>query len=563
MAFAGDLAFAEPWRLREIMLNRRQFHLSLLGSLAATALAAPRGLVAGTAPAPDRWLNRLSFGATGPERDRFLHLGLTGWLDDQLSRPPADTGITARLAAARLQIVYASGSDENGNRWTGLDELRKLSALAADPADHVRLTDRTRGMDFAERVRPAAEVIAAALIRAVHAPAQLAEVMTQFWHDHFNVNAMKDEFTAAFFPAHDAALRENALGNFRQLRGRMARSPAMLYYLNNADSRASPANENYARELLELHTLGAANYLNDRYDTWRAVPQADGRALGYLDLDVYEVARAFTGWTVGDGRYVSDGYDAPKTGRFHDVEAWHDPYQKRVLGVEFPANRAAMADGDQVLDLLANHPGTARHLCTKIARRLLTDSPAPALIDQLLQVFLNAQDAPDQIAQVVRALVLHPGFAATPPGKLRRPFEYLAALYRATGAEVTGTTNAQHWQLFRAGWRQHEYPIPTGHPDILAKWTGASSLNRLVDFALYAHDDWFGVVSVDLAAHVEGESLAQFVDRWSAPLGSTGLAVHLGLDPAMPAAAFSPDERRGAAAGAVAFAATTPDFLLR
>ena len=545
------------------MISRRQFQFRLIAALAAASLTLPQGLRAQGRQA-DLWLNRLTYGATDPERARFARLGLTGWLDDQLARPASDADIAKRLAEARLQIVYEAGSDENGNHWSGLDDLRPLAALAADPADHVRLTDWTLGMDFAERARPAAEVIAAALIRAVHAPAQLREVMTQFWHDHFNVNALKDEFTAAFFPSHDAALRDHALGNFRQLLGLTARSPAMLYYLNNADSRASPANENYARELLELHTLGAGAYFNDRYDDWRAVPGAtEGQAAGYLDLDVYEVARAFTGWSVGDGRYVNDGYDAPKTGRFHYVEAWHDPYQKRVLGVEFPPNRAAMADGEQVLDLLATHPATARHICTKIARRLLSDTPDPALIDDLAARFLAASDATDQIAQVVRALVLHPAFAATPPEKLRRPFEYLAALYRATGAEVSGTTNAHQWQLFRAGWRQHEYPIPTGHPDVMAKWTGASSLNRLVDFALYAHDGWFGVVSIDLAATLPDETTGAYLDRWSRRLGSTGLAGQLGLDPATPAAAFSPDERRGAAAGAVALAATTPEFLLR
>ena len=177
-------------------------------------------------------------------------------------------------------------------------------------------------------------------------------------------------------------------------------------------------------------------------------------------------------------------------------------------------------------------------------------------------MFLTAHDAPDQIAQVIRALVLHPDFAATPPAKLRRPFEFLAALYRATGAKVTGTTNAHQWQLMRAGWRQHEYPIPTGHPDVMAKWTGASSLNRLVDFALYAHDDWFGVVSLDLAATAD-ETTGAFLDRWSARLGATGLAAAMGLDPALPASSFTDDERRGAAAGAIAFAALTPAFLLR
>lgn len=547
-------------------LNRRQFNVSLLASLAAaTTLPRAAGATAtSAAPGPDLWLNRLTFGATADARADFTARGLPGWLDDQLTRPASDASLRALLADARLQIAYEAGNDENGHSWPALDEKRPLTALQADPATQTRLVDWSQGMDFGERIRPANEVIAASLLRAVHAPAQLREVMTQFWHDHFNVNAVKDEFTAAFFPSHDAALRDHALGNFRTLLDQVARQPAMLYYLNNADSRASPANENYARELLELHTLGAQSYLNDRYSLWSDVPGAtDGLAQGYLDLDVYEVARAFTGWSVGDGRYVSEGNDAPRTGRFHYVEAWHDPYQKRILGVEFPPNAAAMADGDQVLDLLATHPATARFIALKLARRLLSDTPGEALTDHLAQVFLAQAAAPDQIAQVIRALVLHPDFAATPPAKIRRPFEFLAAFYRASGARITGTTNSQQWQMMRAGWRQHEYPVPTGHPDTLEKWTGATALNRLVDFALYGHDDWFGVASIDLAAMTEGESTGQFLDRWSSRFGSVGLAPAMGLDPAQPAAAFGDEERHGAAAAAMAFAALTPQFLLR
>ena len=420
-------------------------------------------------------------------------------------------------------------------------------------------------MDYSERSRPGAEVVAAALIRAVHAPAQLREVMTQFWHDHFSVNAQKDEFCAAFFGSYDAMMRENAFGNFRALLGGVARSPAMLYYLNNADSRAAPANENYARELLELHTLGAGYYLNDRYDDWHSVPKGpDGMALGNMDLDVYEVARAFTGWSVGDGRYVSEGENAAKTGRFAYVEAWHDPYQKRVLGVEFDPNRAPMADGEQVLDMLAAHPGTAQFVCTKIARRLFQDQPDPDLVETLAGVFLAARDAPDQIAQVIRTLVLDTRFAATPAQKLRRPYEVLAGLYRATGAEVTGTENAQQWQLMRAGWRQHEFGPPTGHPDTADKWTGASSLNRVVDLALYAHDGWFGVCRVDFLAE-PGEALGQYIARWAGRFGATavGFAREMGVDPATPMTALSEDERNGIAAATIAFAALTPQFLLR
>ena len=182
------------------MLTRREFHCRLLAALAATALPRP-ALV--TTPAAILYPNRLTFGATPDDR-----------------------------------IAYDAGNDENGHSWPATDQLRPLTALHTEPADLLNCIDWEQGMDYAERARPAQEVIAAAMIRAVHAPAQLREVMTQFWHDHFRVNVQKDEFCAAFFASHDADLRENAFGNFRVLLGLISRSPAMLYYLNNADSRA-------------------------------------------------------------------------------------------------------------------------------------------------------------------------------------------------------------------------------------------------------------------------------------------------------------------------------------
>ena len=546
------------------MLTRRQFHLHLLASVAV--LASPKVTFAASTPA-DLWLNRLTFGASVAERRRFDQLGALPWLEEQLSKPASDPALDARLSDARLRIAYEAGADENGHAWSALDELRPLSSLGSAPADRLYCIDWSRGFEFSERNRPANEVIAAALIRATHAPAQLRELITQFWHDHFNVNAQKDEFTAAFFPDYDAMLRENAFGNFRTLLGQVARSPAMLYYLNNADSRASPANENFARELLELHTLGAANYLNDLYDNWHMVPgAADGLAQGYLDLDVYEVARAFTGWSVGDGRETSDMETAPLTGGFHYIESWHDPYQKRFLAVEFPPNRAPMADGNQVLDILASHPATARLICTKLARRLLTDDPDPALVDTLAQTFLATSDSPDQIALVIRELVAHPSFAATPPGKLRRPFEFLVALYRASGAEITGTENNQQWQLARAGWRQHEYGPPTGHPDKSANWTAASSLNRLVDFALYAHEDWFGLASLDRSrVAAPDETVGAFLARWSALVGASVDVViaAIDIDPTEQVSVYSDEDRASLANQAIAFGALTPEFMLR
>ncbi|MGL4238348.1 DUF1800 domain-containing protein [Tabrizicola sp.] len=555
-----------------MMITRRMFHTRLLAAFAAASVPLPKMAEAALAADDDLWLNRLTFGANASSRAAIAGLGREAWLEAQLAMGPTDAALEARLAAARLRIWYPAGSDELGRSWSAMDELRPLGTLGADPAELIRLLawDPVVGMDYSERARPASEVIAASLIRAVHAEAQLREVMTQFWHNHFSVNSTKDETTAALFPVHDRMLRGHAFGNFRAMLGDVARSPAMLYYLNNADSRASPANENYARELLELHTLGARNYLNDRYDAWRDVPgAAEGLAEGYLDLDVYEVARAFTGWSVGDGRWLSEGEEAPKTGQFYYISQWHDPYQKRILGREFAPNRGPMEDGDEVLDMLARHPKTAQYVCGKIARRFIADDPDDGLVDRLVQVFLAEADAPDQIAKVIRTLVLSPEFEA-PPTKLRRPFELLAALYRASGAEVTGTENAYQWQLSRAGWRQHEYGPPTGHPDKAAAWTGASTLNRLVDLALYAHDDWFGAVSIDLAAVTDGEAVGDFIARQTSalvPARGADLARELaevtGDDLAAPASDLSPENRQGLATTAIAFAALTPEFLLR
>jgi uncharacterized protein (DUF1800 family) len=219
--------------------------------------------------------------------------------------------------------------------------------------------------------------------------------------------------------------------------------------------------------------------------------------------------------------------------------------------------------------MLARHPGTARYVCTKIARRLLADDPDPALVDRLAGVFLTAADADDQIAQVIRALVLSPEFEA-PPSKLRRPFEFLVALYRATGAEVISTENGFQWQLSRAGWRQHEYGPPTGHPDRMEAWTGASTLNRLADIAIFAHDEWFATGKADLTSVMGAESAGDFIARHAAALVpargaeiAAAVAEVAGVDLTSRVADFDLDARLGTASAAITFAALTPEFLLR
>ncbi|MGL5009545.1 MAG: DUF1800 family protein, partial [Paracoccaceae bacterium] len=276
-------------------------------------------------------------------------------------------------------------------------------------------------------------------------------------------------------------------------------------------------------------------------------------------------------WSVGDGRWISEGVEAPKTGAFHYVEAWHDPYQKRILGVEFPPHQGPMVDAEQVMDLLSHHPGTARYVSRKMIRRLLADDPDPAMVERIAAVFLQAADAPDQIAQMVRAIVSDPAFEATPPEKFRRPFEFLAGLYRATGVEMTVSELAFDWQLQQAGWKQHSYGPPTGHPDRASRWSSASTMARMVDYALYANDDWFGCTKTPLAsiapAGASFDTLAQF---WSArllgpaaPADFGDLADAFGIEDRSAPMDMTPDEAQGASAMLIAFAATSPSFMLR
>ncbi len=348
-----------------MILNRRAFTVSGL-SLLLMGTVLSRG--ARAAVPISTALNRLTFGTSPQSLASFLKVGLQEWLDRELAKPASDPKLNARLSAAKLMIEYDADKDDKNRKWKARKELVPYEYLNADGAKLLPLLDYDKAfMSYEERIRPGREVQAAALIRAVHADAQLREVMTQFWHDHFNVNSQRDEHTAVYFGQYDAMLRENAFGNFRQMLGAVARSPSMLFYLNNEASKASPANENFARELFELHTLGAGNYFNDRTTVWSEVPGAkQGLAAGYIDQDVYEAARALTGWSFGDGRYLAEGDNAPSTGEFLYIDSWHDPYQKRILGVEFKANAAPMADGEKLFEILAHHPGAASFFMHKI-----------------------------------------------------------------------------------------------------------------------------------------------------------------------------------------------------
>ncbi len=432
-------------------------------------------------------LGRAAYGANAASLQQVLSGGFPAWVEEQLLPRGADPVLDEHLKEARLRIKYPAGDG-----WAATDDLRPLNTLDAPISTLWHLVDHKNPMNGLERRRPRDEVIGATLLRAVHSRWQLREVMCNFWHDHFNVDAAGSEAIGVALPAYDRdVIRRHSLGNFREFLEAVATSAAMQYYLSNRSSRAGSANENFARELFELHTLGRNAYLNDHYDRWREVPGAlKGRPSGYIDQDVYEAARAFTGWTIEDGSNIDAHRKLPQTGQFVYVDNWHDGYQKRVLATEFDAFAPALADGRQVLDLIAAHPATAEFVCDKLCRRLLGAVASPPLRQKLIGVWLDNVESRDQIARVLRTLLLSREFAAARGTKTRRPLGLAAAFARALAVDfkyaepVSGEIAAAGQNLF--GW-----PTPTGLPDTAAPFTTSQAMRHRWSLVLgLAENSW-------------------------------------------------------------------------
>jgi uncharacterized protein (DUF1800 family) len=337
------------------------------------------------------------------------------------------------------------------------------------------------------RNQPAREARTAAMLRAVYSRRQLYEVLVEFWHNHFNVHAF-DTYTAPVFMSYDRDVMRgtrvvssitypNVLGNFRYLLEQVARSTAMLYYLDNYINQDGGPNENYARELFELHTLGAENYLGVMLQ--QDVPGYPSAPIGYVDNDVYEATRCLTGWRVNNGSSGAPGND----GNFLYYDAWHDRFQKTVLGFFINANQAPQYDGLKVLDLVAAHPGTARFICRKLCRRLIGDNPPDALVNSAADVFVTQAAAPDQLKQVVRHILRSTEFRTTWGEKIKRPNESVISMLRATRAEYLPhgptelTTTNPIWSRYDAiGQPMFGRRPPDGYPDVKEAWTNSTSM---------------------------------------------------------------------------------------
>jgi uncharacterized protein (DUF1800 family) len=407
-------------------------------------------------------LSRLTFGARPGDHQRMKAMGkddasaLSAWLDLQLHPERIDDDV-AYYKAGRFETL----SEPMGEMFEYRERL---------------LHD---------------ELSRATLIRAVYSECQLYEVMVQFWTDHFNIDPSKGD--CRWLKAWDdrEVIRKHALGRFPALLRASAMSPAMLWYLdgrvNQKSKDSDRPNENYARELLELHTLGVHG--------------------GYSQRDVMEVARCLTGWTVrSKGAVYGLGSAEFKLGR-------HDKGRKEFLGhtvPETPGNlpsdeqsRRGEMELDRVLEIVSLHPSTANHIATKLCRRFIADEPPQGAIAAVASAFLKSQG---DIPSTLTALVGTPEFQASRGNKFKRPFNFIVSALRATHAE----TDAGHVvldYLLRMGHAPFQYPTPDGYPEEASPWLG--TLLWRWNFAVALAENRIGGTRIDatnLARSLGGEA---------------------------------------------------------
>jgi len=331
------------------------------------------------------------------------------------------------------------------------------------------------------------ELQRAKLLRAVYSERQLYEMMVDFWENHFSIFANKDDDRYLLTGYDRETIRPFAMGRFRDLLGATAHSPAMLFYLDNwrssvprpyAATKTKPAgvdgglNENYARELMELHTLGV-----------------DG---GYTQKDVQEIARCFTGWTIQKPN---------EQGLFLYRPGLHDDGEKIVLGHRILPG-GGPADGERVLDILATHPATARFIATKLARRFISDEPPQSIIDRAAAVFLKTDGS---IRETLRAIITSPEFFSTMAyrAKMRSPFEYVAASMRALNAETDGDRPVLD-AIGRMGQPVFGRITPDGYADRADQWLSSGAMIARFNFASALATNRIKGTKIDLARLLSG-----------------------------------------------------------
>jgi uncharacterized protein (DUF1800 family) len=442
-------------------------------------------------------LNRLAFGPRPGDIEKVKFVGLEAYIARQLN----PGGIDDSALEKRLEPLETTRMDsrELAQAFPRPGLARKRNSGKKNNENGSELEEGASGteqreMDPAARKamqgmrKVAVELSQAKILRAVYSERQLQEVMTDFWFNHFNVFIGKGADRILTTDYERDVIRPKALGKFHDLLLATAKSPAMLFYLDNwmsadpnakvqegmqrgrfrrarsapGDDAASQAparakrprglNENYARELLELHTLGV-----------------DG---GYRQKDVIEVARCFTGWTLRNPR---------QGGGFQFVNFLHDNGEKIVLGKKVPAGEG-MKDGLTVLEMVSNHPSTAHFISTKLCRRFVSDHPPESLVKRCADTFLKTDG---DIREVLATIFSAPEFYSEEAyrAKTKKPFELVSSALRATGAEMMVPPPRILFSLRTMGEMLYGCQPPTGYPDAAEAWINTGALLERVNFA--------------------------------------------------------------------------------
>ena len=463
-------------------------------------------------------LDRAGYGPRPGDLERLRHIGVAAYLDQQLNPvPTADAAIEATLAALETQRL--STPELARTFYEPLIIVRRTDqflprSLSGDTMD---TEDPDPGGVRERASRPYDELRQQKLLRAIHSQWQLQEVLVDFWFNHFNVAARKGPIWLYLTGYERDSIRPHVLGRFGDLLRSVAESPAMLFYLDNWLStdpdgpdlftvardrdlgwssrvirgvldllsprsnavpdqlrraiderrRAPGLNENYARELLELHTLGV-----------------DG---GYSQADVVEVARAFTGWTLDDPQGQAGGFVfEPRI---------HAPGPKPVMDTVVP--EGGQDEGLAILEFLASRPATARLIATKLARRFVADDPPASVVDRAAACFLESGG---QLRDVVRTILFSPEFLSPSAYgiKVKTPLEFVVSAVRMVDADVQDVEPLVG-VLRRLGMPPYEFQPPTGYPDRADDWVNAGAALARMDFAVGMAANQISGVTVDAA----------------------------------------------------------------
>ena len=367
-------------------------------------------------------LNRLTFGPGPGDHARVSALGVEAFIEQQLAPEKIADGLCER-ATARFSEAW----------WEPVGEAYEEDDEALTPV--------------LRRV---------ALLRATYSQRQLFEVMCEFWSDHFNIDPGKGDARFNKIADDQHTIRRHALGNFRDMLRASALSPAMLWYLDGrANVKRTPdekPNENYARELRELHPLGVHG--------------------GYAQQDVMEVARCLTGWTILAKK--DDGFSGKLLSPLKDrgkvvfrKEA-HDDGAKRVLGQDIPAG-GGERDLDRVIEIVAAHPSTAQFLASKLCARFIADEPPAAAVAAVAAVARSFSESQGDIKTTLRTLFATPDFRSSAGAKLKRPFHFVVSALRAANAEVADEMPILSY-LDKMGHTPFRFPTPDGYPQESSHW---------------------------------------------------------------------------------------------